>query len=251
VNAIDPMLIETLADAAWPAAEQMPLGPWKLRATHGVTRRANSVLTAGLADVAGEELVALVERAEAFYAERGLPAVFQISAATGARALDALLAERGYAISGASQVWTADAARFEAASGAPAGVTLRAADEADDAWLDCAFDEPADRRRVHERIVRAAPRPRVFVSALFDERVAGCGMAASAGRHAGIFCMATRPEFRRRGIARAVLRALGAWAFRHGGTGVFLQVMRDNPPAQALYRQGGFAPAYAYHYRVK
>jgi ribosomal protein S18 acetylase RimI-like enzyme len=128
---------------------------------------------------------------------------------------------------------------------------LRADDEADPAWLDCAFDEPVQRRRVHEQIVRGAPRPRVFVSAMIDGRVAGCGMAASAGRYAGIFCMATRTEFRRRGIAAAVVRALGAWAFQHGNTGVFLQVMRDNGPAQALYRQAGFGYAYSYHYRVK
>jgi ribosomal protein S18 acetylase RimI-like enzyme len=148
-------------------------------------------------------------------------------------------------------VWTADAARFEAATGSPEGVMLRAEDEANPGWLDCAFDEPAERRRVHEQIVRGAPRPRVFVSAVVDGRVAGCGMAASAGRYAGIFCMATRAEFRRRGIAAAVVRALGAWACRHGNTGVFLQVMRDNGPAQALYRQAGYGYAYSYHYRVK
>jgi hypothetical protein len=92
---IDPVLIEQLADAAWPAAEQAPLGPWKLRATHGVTRRANSVFTAGDGDASAVELTKWVQAAEAFYSRRSLPAVFQISAATGASGLDALLAARG------------------------------------------------------------------------------------------------------------------------------------------------------------
>src|SRR6185312_7162556 len=97
---IDAALIEHLADAAWPAAEQVPLGPWKLRATHGVTRRANSVFTAGIGDTSALELTKWVQAAEAFYSRRSLPAVFQISAATGASGLDALLAKRGYGVSG-------------------------------------------------------------------------------------------------------------------------------------------------------
>jgi hypothetical protein len=48
---IDPVTIERLADAAWPAAERERLGPWTLRATAGVTRRANSAFTAVRADV--------------------------------------------------------------------------------------------------------------------------------------------------------------------------------------------------------
>jgi hypothetical protein len=89
------VLIERLADAAWPAAQRVPLGPWVLRATSGVTRRANSAFTAGGPDVTGRELKGPVEAVERFYAERGQPAVFQVSAATGARGLDGVLAERG------------------------------------------------------------------------------------------------------------------------------------------------------------
>jgi GNAT superfamily N-acetyltransferase len=247
---IDPVLIERVADAAWPAAEQTPLGPWKLRATHGVTRRANSVFTAGPGAASAAELESWVAAAEGFYARRSLPAVFQISAATGASGLDRMLASRGYAMSGVSEVWMLDASRVENLK-RDHDCEVRASDEPDQGWFDCAFDEPPERRRVHEQIVRRAPRPRVFVSAMVDGIVAGCGMATSGYGHAGIFCMATREAYRRRSIGLALVQNLCAWATERGDQHIFLQVMRENEAAKGLYRKAGFAWGYGYHYRVK
>jgi ribosomal protein S18 acetylase RimI-like enzyme len=250
---IDPVLTEILADAAWPAAEQIPLGPWKLRATHGVTRRANSVFTADHRDVPAGDLEQLVADAERFYARRSLPTVFQISAGTGATRLDTLLARRGYTINGSSEVWAAQTDHFKAHSkpAADGDWTPHREDEPTTAWFDCAFDEPPDRRRVHEQIVRRVPRPRLYVSAGADNLVAGCGLAISAQGHAGLFCMATRPAYRRRGIALALVRELGAWAKSLGDRDIFLQVMSENDAAKSLYRMAGFEFAYRYHYRVK
>jgi ribosomal protein S18 acetylase RimI-like enzyme len=247
----DPVAIERVADAAWPAAEQVPLGPWKLRATHGVTRRANSVFTAGPDDASAADLERWVVEAEGFYARRSLPAVFQISAATGGRGLDALLEARGYVMNGVSEVWVLNARRVQRVNGDRGWNVLRS-DEPDDLWFDCAFDEPLDRRRVHEQIVRRAPRPRVFVSAVVDGVVAGCGMSTSGDGHAGIFCMATRERYRRRGIGIALVQNLCGWAATRGGDQqLFLQVMRGNEAAKELYRKVGFAWAYGYHYRVR
>jgi ribosomal protein S18 acetylase RimI-like enzyme len=247
---IDPMAIERVADAAWPAAEQAPLGPWKLRATRGVTRRANSVFTAGPDDASTADVERRVAEAEGFYGRRSLPVVFQVSAATGARGLDAMLEARGYAISGASEVWVLDARRVETMTG-DCTWEIRQSDEPDEGWFDCAFDEPLERRRVHEQIVRRAPRPRVFISAIVEGAVVACGMSASGDGHAGIFCMATRNAYRRRGFGLALVRELCNWAGARGDRHVFLQVMRDNEAAKELYCKVGFARAYDYHYRVR
>jgi ribosomal protein S18 acetylase RimI-like enzyme len=246
---IDPLRIELLADAAWPAAQRIALGPWWLRTSEGVTRRANSVLTADAADLSGEELVRLVDRAERLYAERGLPAIFQISRATGARGLDALLERRGYAISGASEVWTAECRKSPATD--RDGVEIAWAADPGQEWFDLAFDEPAERRAVHEQIVRRSPSPRGFALAKVDGQCAGCVMAVSAAGHTGMFCMATATRYRRRGIGLALVRALCAWAVERGDRHTYLQVMRENQAAKGLYRKAGFAPAYEYHYRMK
>ena len=50
-----------------------------------------------------------------------------------------------------------------------------------------------------------------------------------------------RPEFRRRGVARALLAHIEALAAALGYVGVRLLARADNTPAQALYRQAGFA----------
>jgi ribosomal protein S18 acetylase RimI-like enzyme len=250
-GAIDPTLIETLADAAWPAAEVAPLGPWRTRATEGVTRRANSVFTAGGGPPAGDEMRRLVDAAERFYARRGLPPCFQISAATGARGLDALLAARGYVIDGASEVWTADAQDLAPNPEGGTVAELRGRDDADDGWLGCAFDEPPERRRVHEQIVRRVTGPRRFVSAIIDGQVVGCGLAVSDRGHAGLFRMTTRAGHRRQGIGRAMVRSLCAWAVGRGDLRLYLQVTHQNAAAKALYSRAGFARAYGYHYRTR
>jgi ribosomal protein S18 acetylase RimI-like enzyme len=247
---IDPVTIERLADTAWPAAERVALGPWHLRAGAGVTRRTNSVFTAGHDDLRRAELERLVEAAERFYAGRGLPAIFQISAATGARDLDTLLAARGYALNAPSEVWTAAVGQVQRPT--IADRLIMQAEDPSTAWFDVAFAQDGpERRRVHEEIAWRSPRPRVFVSAITDGRLAACAMAVGGGGQTGLFCMMTRPEYRRRGLAGALLGDVATWAAGQKDAGVYLQVMADNAPAKALYRAAGFERRYGYHYRVK
>lgn len=242
--------IERLADAAWPARERVPLGPWVLRANAGVTRRANSVFTADSREVPAGELRWLVEQAERFYAERRLPPVFQISAATRARELDDLLARRGYVVDGASEVWTADPSRVQRPA-ISEEIIVRST-EPSAAWFDLAFaDDGPERRPVHEQIVRRSPRPRVFLSTVVDGRTAACAMGVGGEGQTGLFCMTTHPEFRRRGLASALVGEVAAWAAAHRDGRVYLQVMRENESAKRLYWKACFAPSYGYHYRVK
>ncbi|KGM15380.1 hypothetical protein N867_09105, partial [Actinotalea fermentans ATCC 43279 = JCM 9966 = DSM 3133] len=79
--------------ATWRPLETVEVDGWTLGFAGGFTRRANSVLPVSApADVA----VAL-ERVEAAYAGRGLPAVVRVDADAQPTDLDRLLAARGYA----------------------------------------------------------------------------------------------------------------------------------------------------------
>jgi len=69
------------------------------------------------------------------------------------------------------------------------------------------------------------------------------------GRWLGIFCMATRPEFRRRGAATALLHALSGWGRERNADRIYLQVMEANSPARSVYARAGFTTLYGYHYR--
>lgn len=68
--------------------------------------------------------------------------------------------------------------------------------------------------------------------------------------HLGAFAMAVRPEARRRGHGRTVLRALAAWGGDHGAATAYLQVLESNTAARGLYAAAGLAPAHRYHYRT-
>jgi GNAT superfamily N-acetyltransferase len=241
--------IERLADAAWPAAEQVPLGPWKLRATGSVTHRANSVFAVTRAGVP-HDVTPLIAAAERFYDARGLWTVFHISPAVLPRDLDAILQARGYQTGSPSEVWTASAADVAERTRSAAG-EVHVAARPDPAWFDCAYQEPEPRRSIHEGIVLRIAQPTLFVSVREGPVAVACGFGVSGGGHAGVFSMVTRAEHRGRAFAARVLHALARWAAERGDAHLYLQVGGTNAAAHALYRRAGFAFAYPYHYRVR
>ena len=216
--------IESLFFGAWPAAEVLALGDWRLRFTSGVTRRANSVWPGGASGLA---LDAAIERAEAFYRLRGVPPRFQLFPSEPCAALDPALAERGYELESPVSVQLAaasDVARAIGADGAAADVE----DRITQAWWSIAAERsrfaaaPEQYRGLVERI---GPRAG-FALARLEGEPAASGLGVVEGDFAGVFSMLTLPERRRRGAARAVLGAL------------------------ALYARAGFREIYGYHYRL-
>lgn len=62
----------------------------------------------------------------------------------------------------------------------------------------------------------------------------------------------TAPDMRRRGLSRRLTLALIAHAQAAGAGGVYLQVVKSNQPALALYNAIGFdREIYRYSYRVR
>jgi ribosomal protein S18 acetylase RimI-like enzyme len=57
-------------------------------------------------------------------------------------------------------------------------------------------------------------------------------------------------RYRRRGLATAVMAALGSWARAGGASSCVLQVASSNGPAIALYDRLGFTEHHRYHYRL-
>jgi len=244
-------VVEPLADRAWPAAEQTPLGPWKLRATRNITWRANSVYTAAPAGAGNHDVDALITAAEAFYARIGQQVIFHLSPATWPDGLDARLEQHGYELAGWSEVWTANASTVVQRTNCDArGETVEVSDTPDGAWLDVAYDEPGNARAVQEAIVRRIAAPCAFVSVRDGSDVLACGLAVSDGHWAGFFSIVTRPEARRRGRARLIFHALSAWAIRQRATQLYLQVLARNSTAKTFFTTAGFAFAYPYTYRL-
>ena len=57
---------------------------------------------------------------------------------------------------------------------------------------------------------------------------------------AELLTLAVDPSWRRHGLARSLVEAIGAHAVAHGAARLFLEVAEDNDAARALYAAGGF-----------
>lgn len=249
--------IETLARHAWPAREQEALDGWLLRFTDGVTRRANSVWPNDM-----DGAVPLDDRlahVEAFYADRGRPACYQLCPAALPVELDDLLAHRGYQADAETAVQTVALAELmqrtaTRASLPSAAVTVSVSTQLSDVWYDayCESEEVSGHAAaVRRAIIARIAAPVGYATAVQAGRVIALGMGVLEDGWLGIFNMATLPAFRRQGLATDVLRGLAHWAGGLGGHSSYLQVMLSNPGAQALYAGLGYRTLYHYHYRLR
>jgi ribosomal protein S18 acetylase RimI-like enzyme len=240
INGGRPSLLEQLASRAWPAGESERVDGWLLRRTPSVQRRRlNSALPlggggAGLADV------------DRFYRDRGMTPLVQVAPAEDLGDLDAELQARGWHADGPTDILVAS----EVAVVSDLSVSLHP--EVDGRWLEAWIQAEGrqDARETYEHVLARIPPPAAFAVAFLEGRPAGVGLAASEQGWSGVFCMATAPGARRRGVARAVLGALAEWSGEHGAASLYLQVERDNAAARALYASLGFVRSHGYHFRV-
>ena len=250
---LDGRSIERLALACWPASQSRRYGDWLLR-THygGVTKRANSVMTLGNMPV-GEPAVWLTE-IEAYYQESGIQPCYYISDHSPA-GLDELLASHGYKKAYPCLLMTADGEQLLSASrpNEPAGFQIELQPASDERWLDefLALEQfPVSRRPGYEMLFADMPQPKAYLRAIIAGQTAALGTAVSSDGWTIVYNIVTAERYRRKGAARAIMRAIAEWSQRQGAERLLLQVLRDNQPALAMYEQLGFRPFCQQHYRI-
>ncbi|MFF5894862.1 GNAT family N-acetyltransferase [Streptomyces argenteolus] len=235
-----------VAARAWQPVESESLGEWRLRASSGFTRRANSVLPLGDPGLPLGEALGRVRR---WYGERGLPAYVQT--ATGAEGTQELLCS-SLEDHGWRREVTAD---LRIAALAPVGdldvdtAAVRVSRTADEAWLSRyqRFETPGP----HVLKVLGSGPSVWFASVPGDDPAgtpAAIGRCVVDGRWAGFMAVEVGPEYRRRGLATAVMAALARTALDEGASAAWLQVETDNEGAGALYERMGFATHHSYHH---
>jgi N-acetylglutamate synthase len=261
---VDSAKIERASARALPSRERVIDDGWWLRCDDGgVVRRANAVF----AEERGlDPLPIKVERAEAWYAARGLPTRFQLSPASAPAGLADALRSRGYRFETTVQVLqrSIGTSAEDAAAGTPTVAStedraaasvvhpdglpgLRWSTFVDDAWLAAyATTVPASEVAARVRLAATAPAPRAYAGV----GAVACGMAVLDAELVGLFDLATAPAARRAGHATAVTASLLAWGARGGARRAYLQVAETNGAARSLYERLGFRLAYRYVYAV-
>ena len=118
---------------------------------------------------------------------------------------------------------------------------MTAADVPAVAQLDrLSFSLPWPERSFHFE-VSANPASRCYVADL-DRQIVGAIVAWLLVDEVHIATIATHPDFRRRGIAQALLAHVLEIAADEGAISSFLEVRESNLGAQALYRKFGYEP---------
>lgn len=99
-----------------------------------------------------------------------------------------------------------------------------------DPWSETSFREALDSPWSFGLVAHSE---RAIAGYLIGREVAGTGEVLN---------LAVSPDFRRRGVARALLRAALAMLRKRSVDEVFLEVRESNRSAQALYLSSGFRP---------
>jgi ribosomal protein S18 acetylase RimI-like enzyme len=248
-------------DAAWPAPDREVSRGWVLRAADGVTQRANSIWPRSEPLGAGDERLAAVRDARAWYRGRRLPVIFQVFDTPGSSALNAVLDEEGFTRQSETliMVRTAPAAGGDAPEpGAGIEITEHPSAEWLDLWWSVDGRGGAAELETARAIITGCPALYALVRD-DDGRPAAVGRLAivpgavgvpgGAGSWGGLYCMATRPDARRRGYATRVQQALFSAGAARGLAGYWLLVMASNTAAREVYSRAGFGEVSRYYYR--
>jgi N-acetylglutamate synthase len=238
--------LEEIAALGWQATETERLGGWLLRASGGWTGRANSVLPL---DDPGLPLEPAVARVVEWYAARGLPPRFQLPLPLCEK-LDEFLRSRGWPAAPDVLVMTADVRPLLSQlpdSGELPPVTL--ADSPSAGWLARYRDRGAPLPDDAARLLMSAERP-VFASVEVGGETVAVGRASVDRGWIGVTTVDVAESWRRRGLARHVMRSLLSYGRQAGARHVYLQVSADNRAAIALYEGMGFSAHHTYRYRL-
>jgi ribosomal protein S18 acetylase RimI-like enzyme len=246
----EPAAVEALAAQAWPSAYCEEREGWVLRHTASVARRrCNSALPPEEDMPPSSSVLASVIE---FYRARQLDAYIQVAPVESHAMLDAELDNQGWQRDAPTDVLVAPVDQVIASLALEPDVDVVVDSSPSTGWLDAwtGIEQRADASETVRQVLARIQAPTGYVIADVDGVRAGVGLIVCQHGWAGVFCMATDPLMRRRGVARSVLRAAAQTALRRDSRRLYLQVERDNLPAQALYARAGFIRSHGYHYRL-
>jgi ribosomal protein S18 acetylase RimI-like enzyme len=242
---VRPSELDAIAAAAWPAAITERVGGWTVRLTPGTHgRRLNSAVPPPHAPAPPPAVAR-------WYEDRGAAPLVQVTPLEEQAVLDDALAAAGWTAEMETDVLVRPPAAGPRRGTVPqqsprACVVERVSLSAwRAAWRELGTHERSGGTDEADVLTRI-PFETAGLIARRDGALAGVALAVVAERWSIVFEVATAPEHRRRGVARALM---AAWAEAAGDRGLFLQVTAGNAAGHALYAALGFERSHGYHYR--
>ncbi len=224
-------------DATWPAASYQTHGHWTIREGAG----GGSRVSAATHDKTSHfDLDQAIDAMKAL----GQTPIFMIR--HGQVALDLELANRGFVIKDPVNLYVApiELIATERPKAATQFVVFPPVAVQKDIWAEGGIGQ------ARLDIMDRAQCPKATFLGRLEERAAATGYVGVSNGVAMLHALETRSQFRRRGIARAMMRSMGYWARENGAEHFSLLVTQANIGANALYSSLGMEIAGQYHYRV-
>ncbi|WP_424810561.1 N-acetyltransferase family protein [Roseococcus sp. YIM B11640] len=221
-------------------------GPFVVRAFLGGTGRANAACSLDPSPDPG--MAERVLRIEAHYRRLGMTPRIR-SSALDPQGLGAHLHATGWAEDDHSLVTCGPVSAFGAAQ-----PDVEAHDEPVADWMEVlgTVEYQSDARRAEK--VNAVPLfaiPAAWLVLRIEGRPAAVLSTTCDGEFCGLFDLAVRPEFRRRGLAARIVAAAADWGAQQGARHMFAQVSAANAPSIALQAGLGLVERYRYSYFTK
>lgn len=240
-------LLEELSMNAWPSLQDIHYDGWVIRYAAGYSKRANSVypLYPGT-----KSLRTKLRACEAFFRQRGLPAIFKMTAAAVPPNLDEVLAGSGYRRSAEASVQGLVLRELPQGDSEPLTVERRLGPE----WLadyGAMTGLSEDQLVTLNRMLDGRAPERFFVRLREGSTVAACGMGVLDNGYFGLFDLVVDPAMRGQGFGKRLVTELLRLGRQHGARQAWLQVMKSNAVALNLYQQFGFKELYPYWFREK
>lgn len=239
--------IEAAAACTWPVEIEVMSGGWLLRASGGMSRRANSALPLGLPPYGGPDDSA-IEHAVAAVAQfarvHGIQPAIQVALPTYAL-LDEHLAATGWDLAGECCVLVHDTRSIAVTepTSLPSRRTIRQEDHPSDAWRSVQGPDAA--------AMIMSRWPAHYLSIWSEGIPVGVGRLAISDGWGVITRVFVAPTSRSRGVGVAVLEALARAALASGIERLALQVSAENRSALGLYARLGFRQHHRYRHRVR
>lgn len=243
--------LEELMDAAWPAAEREESGGWVLRAASGVTQRANSVWPRE-PGADPHRLLAALREARLWYRNRRLPLILQVFEDPRYASLNAVLDAEGFTRQSETLALVRDGGTAPPETDSAVEISAEPSAEWLRLWWSVDGRGDAAALAVARGILEGCPSLYALVRDDGGQPAAVGRLAVPPGgdgSRGGLYCMATRPDARRRGYADRILQALLREGDTRGLSGYWLLVMAANAGARGLYARAGFQETARYLYR--
>lgn len=240
--------IEALSMNAQPALKTVQKDGWILRFANGCTKRANSI---NPLYPACEELERKMEACEQMYCKQNLPVVYKLTAAACPSELDCSLHAKGYDYVGGTSVQTLSLSQI----GEKPKADVESCHRQDRKWFDhyCHWNRvrEADRQTLKQMFDNIVAETCYMLIKDKDGTPCACGLGVLEDGYIGLFNIVTNKKERKQGYGTQLIQSLLHWGKENGAAFAYLQVVRENKPALALYTKLGFEEKYTYWYRVK